>query len=157
MAEQKPKRLEYKTFLQLIRNSVGTEMFRNWYVQTPDKGEFDAMRDGEDSCAFYVSGVLKMLGKIASIHGTVNSTTKDLEDSGWLVVKDTEPGDVLVWELQQFGDLAQRHIGFYVGEGRAVSTSWTEKVVVEHDQNFGGQSRKIEQIFRMEKWDKDDA
>jgi hypothetical protein len=153
MAEhQKPKRLQFKTYLQMIHNSVGTEMFRNWYVTTPEGDEFDAMSDGEDSCAFYVSGLLRVFGKL-SLHGTVESTVQDLGNSGWQNVDEPSPGDVLVWEAQKFGDKQQRHIGFYIGDGKAVSTSWTKKVVVEHDKNFGKQNRKIEQIFRLDDWD----
>jgi hypothetical protein len=155
--EQKPRRLYFKTYLKMIHNSIGTGMFRNWYVQTPERGEFDAMKDGEDSCAFYVSSLLKIYDKVAGIHGTVDGTVKDLESSGWQVVGEAKEGDVLVWEAQQFGGKQQRHIGFYVGNGKAVSASYTKKVVVEHEQTFGDQNRKVEQIFRMNKWDEDNA
>jgi hypothetical protein len=151
--EEKPKRLYRKTFIQMIGNSEGTSMFRNWYVQTPDKGEFDAMKDGEDSCAFYVSGLLKIFNKINTVHGTVASTVKDLEKSGWHKVDNPISGDVLVWEAQKFGDAWQAHIGFYIGDNMAVSTSWTKKKVIMHEMNFGEQNRTIEQIFRMENWD----
>jgi hypothetical protein len=155
MAEEKPKRLYRKTYLQMIRNSVGSAMFRNWYIHTSEQGEFDAMKDGEDSCAFYVSGVLRIFNKVRSIHGTVESTTRDLEEFGWQKVHNANPGDVLVWEALQFGDKSQKHIGFYVGEGRAVSTSWKQKKVVEHDMNFGGEKRKIVRIYRLEDWHND--
>ena len=155
MADQdKPIRLYFKTYLGVIRNSVGTGMFRNWYVKTPEQGEFDAMKDGEDSCAFYVSSLLKIFGKVTTIHGTVESTIKDLEKSGWQKVVEPQPGDVLVWETQKFADAQQRHIGFYIRDGRAVSTSWKKKIVVEHNQNFDN-NRKIELVFRMNKWDED--
>jgi hypothetical protein len=157
MAEDKPERLQFKTYLKLIENSVGTAMFRNWYVESPEQGEFDAMVDGEDSCAFYVSGVLKIFSKVTDIHGTITSTVKDLEESGWQVVKDPNPGDVLVWEPQNFSGRAQSHIGFYIGNSKAVSTSFKEKSVVEHDLNFGGQNRKIEQAYRLNSWKSDNT
>jgi uncharacterized protein YfaT (DUF1175 family) len=141
MAEEKPQRLQFKTYIQMIRNSVSSGMFRNWYIKTAELGEFDAMKGGEDSCAFYVSGLLKIFSKINSIHGTVASTAKDLIESGWQEVNEPKPGDVLIWEAQQFGDKSQRHIGFYIGDQKAVSTSWTDN--------------KAEQIFRMENWDDD--
>jgi hypothetical protein len=155
--EVKPTRLYFKTYLQMIRNSAGSGMFRNWYLKTAEQGEFDAMRDGEDSCAFYVSGLLRIFNKINFIHGTVESTIKDLEDFGWQKVRKANPGDVLVWEALQFGDRTQKHIGFYIGEGRAVSTSWKQKKVTEHDMNFGDDYRKIEQIHRMENWHYDNS
>jgi hypothetical protein len=153
--EQKPIRLYFKTYIQMVRNSVGTAMFRNWYVYAPESGEFDAMKDGEDSCAFYVSGLLKIFNKVKSIHGLVGSVVKDLEESGWQKVNEPKAGDVLIWEPQEFEGRMQNHIGFYVGNGKAVSTSWIKKTVVEHEQNFGEKQRKIEQIFRMDGWDGD--
>jgi hypothetical protein len=153
----KPKRLYFKTYLQMIHNSAGTSMFRNWYVKTSEHGEFDAMKDGENSCAFYVSGLLKIFDKVSSIHGTVESTIKDLEKSGWQKVDTPQPGDILVWEKQKFVDIWQAHIGFYIGDNKAVSTSWTKKIVIEHDQNFGEQNRKIEQVLRFGKWEENSA
>ena len=152
-SEEKPQRLYFKSYLKLVRNPIGSNTFRNFYVRTSQKGEFDALDDGENSCAFYVSAILVIFGKASSMHGTVASTIKDLEKSGWQEVDKPEPGDVLVWEPQKFGEIWQKHIGFYVGKNRAVSTSWKKKTVVEHDQNFGNDKRKIEHIFRMKSWD----
>jgi hypothetical protein len=149
---EKPERLEFQTYLQMIRNSVGSGMFRNYYVRSREKGEFDALGDGENSCAFYVSAVLLIFKKLSGAHGTVASTIKDLENSGWQAVKNPRPGDVVVWEAMDFPDGRYEHIGFYIADGRAVSTSWTEKVVVEHDLNFGETKRPIKQIYRMNDW-----
>ncbi len=150
-----PKRLYFKTYLQLIRNSVGTEMFRNFYIQTATDDVIDALEDGNNSCAFYVSSVLTLFNKLSGVHGTVKSTVEDLQKSGWESVegKIKHPGDVIVWEAVKFKGSSHRHIGFYIGDNRAISTSWKDKKVVEHDVNFGG-TRAIEQIFRQSKWDK---
>lgn len=153
--EPKPRRLYFKTYLQLVRNSVGSNMFRNFYVHTKDKGEFDALDDGENSCAFYVSSVLVILKKMSGVHGTVGSTTKDLKKSGWQEAKKPKPGDVLVWEAQKFADGLRQHIGFYIGDDRAISTSLATKTPVEHDKNFGPTNRQITHIFRMASWDDD--
>lgn len=97
---EKPKRLYFKTYVQLIRNSVGTEMFRNFYIQTADGEEMDALSDGSNSCAFFVSAVLTLFKKHTGVHGTVKSTVADLHRSGWQVVdKETmQAGDVVVWD-----------------------------------------------------------
>jgi hypothetical protein len=152
--EEKPKRLYFKTYLQMIRNSVGTEMFRNFYIQSGDGKEVDAVSDGSNSCAFYVSGVLTLMKKHSGVHGTVESTIADLVRCGWQPVTDAKlmPGDVIVWERIKVEDDWFQHIGFYIGDGRAVSTSQTEKKVVEHDAHFDG-ARSIEQIFRHNIWD----
>lgn len=149
---EKPKRLYFKTFLQLVNNSVGSEMFRNFYVSTEQQGEFDALGDGENSCAFFVSSVLVLFKKAACVHGTINSTLDDIKKSGWQEVAEPKAGDILVWESQDFGDEPKRHIGFYIGGDKAVSTSRSSKKVAEHHKNFDG-SRKIERIFRMASWD----
>lgn len=150
--EAKPRRSYFKTYIQLVKNSVGSEMFRNFYVSTPERGEFDALDDGENSCAFYVSSVLVLFKKAAGVHGTVRSTVEDITQSGWEKVVDPKEGDIIVWEAQNFDDGLKHHIGFYIGDDRAVSTSRSSKKVAEHHKNFND-NRKIEQIFRMVNWD----
>jgi hypothetical protein len=152
-AEEKPKRLYFKSYLQVIKNSVGSNMFRNFYVETPGKGEFDALDDGSDACAFFVSSILTLFKKLSGIHGTVVFTVKDLENSGWQKIEDQpKPGDVLLWEAQSFGDKMQEHLGFYIGNNEAVSTSYAKKTPVIHSYNFDGK-RKINGVYRMEHWD----
>ena len=38
----KPKRLYFKTYLQFIKNSIGSQAYRNFYIQNPDGSEQDA-------------------------------------------------------------------------------------------------------------------
>lgn len=128
-------------------------MFRNFYVETSRRGEFDALDDGENSCAFYVSSVLVVFKKISGIHGLVGRVIDDMKGSGWIEVDSPQPGDVLVWEAQEFPDGRHEHIGFCISEGRAISTSRTAKTPIEHDINFGDANRKITQIFRMDNWE----
>lgn len=128
-------------------------MFCNFYVHTENKGEFDALDNGDNACAFYVSAVLKIFDKIAGVHGLVDSTVKDMKNSGWQVAKAVQPGDVIVWEVQEFADGNYEHIGFSLGGNRAASTSSKTGQVVEHDLYFGEISRPIKQIFRLDNWD----
>ena len=148
-AEEKPRRLYYKSYLKLIENSVGSNLFRNFYVKTSKKGEFDAFDDGYNSCAFYVSSILYLCKKLSDFHGTVVNTVEDLKKSGWRKVSEPKPGDVLVWEPQQFPAGMVSHIGFYIGDGRVISTSIKTKTPVRHEQNFGRQQRKITEIWRV--------
>lgn len=155
-SEQKPKRLYFKTYLQLIHNnSIGTAMFRNFYIETSE-GTMDAVSDGANSCAFYVSSVLVILKQLTGVHGTIKSTVADLEENNWQKVDepDLQPGDVIIWRAMEFEDGIYEHIGFYVGDSKAVSTSQQEKRVVEHDLHFGDAHRPIELIFRQAHWDK---
>ena len=147
----KPVRLYFKSYIKLIHNSIGSNLFRNFYVKTDDQGEFDALGDGYNSCAFYVSSILVIFKKVSGIHGTVDSTIKDLEESGWVQVNEPKEGDVIVWEAQKFDDGIKKHIGFSIGNGKAISTSWTNKTPIEHSDTFEDR-RKIENIFRQTDW-----
>jgi hypothetical protein len=91
--------------------------------------------------------------KLSGIHGTVESTVKDLLESGWIEVDTPRQGDVLLWEARKFNDGLKQHIGFSLGNGRALSTSRMKKTPVEHDEHFGEDNRKIIRIFRMKSWD----
>jgi hypothetical protein len=150
---QKPSRLYFKSYMQVIRNSIGTNLFRNLYVHTDEKGDFDALGDGDNSCAFFVSAILVIFKKLHGIHGTVESTIKDLRESGWVAVEKPEQGDVVVWEAQQFKDGLRKHIGFSLGNGRSVSTSWSKKTPIEHDEHFGEDNRAIAHVFRLKTWE----
>src|SRR5579872_5361294 len=94
MAENKLRRINFKTYLHMLGAAVGSSMFRHWYVESQQQGEFDAMKDGENSCAFFVSSILRIFDKVSAIHGTVESTVRDLQDSGWQTVSEPKEGDV---------------------------------------------------------------
>jgi len=115
-----------KTYSAFIKNSIGTEMFRSLYVKQDDNGSTDVLNDGEYSCALYVSSLLSLLRLISAPHATVESTIEDLESSGWEQTEGPKPGAVIVWAKQQFpgDDELYSHIGFYIGEKKAVSTSY---------------------------------
>jgi ribosomal protein S18 acetylase RimI-like enzyme len=149
----KPQRLYFKTYLAMIENSPGTNMFRSFYLRQPDGREFDAIGDGENACAFFVSSVLKLFDKVQWIHGTVGSTIRDLEESGWTQVSEPRPGDVISWEPHTSPDGQHGHIGFYVGDKLAVSTSSSRKTVARHDLHFGQEQRKVIGAYHYPKWD----
>ncbi len=150
---QKPVRRYFKTYMQVIHNSIGSNLFRNFYVHTGESGDFDALDDGNNSCAFFVSAILVLFKQLEGIHGTVEGTVNDLLVSGWVEVDKPQEGDVLVWEARQFDDGLKEHIGFSLGSDRAISTSWAKKTPIEHDLNFGESNRKLTRIFRMPDWD----
>ena len=132
------------TYLAVINNSVGTAMFRNFYAEV-DGVRSDIMRDGDLSCAFYVSAVLKMFGYISRLHGTVDGAVEDMRTSGWVDTKEPKPGDVIVWEKKKFDNGEEHnHMGFYLGENKAISNSDRERVPVIHEFEPG---RKVEAIL----------
>jgi hypothetical protein len=152
-SEEKPVRLYFKSYLIVVRNAVGSRMFNNFYVKTPSRGEFDAFNNGEYSCAFFVSTVLLIFKKIEDFHGTVENLVAALKKASWQKVGELQPGDVIIWEPINFPEGQILHTGFALGDGRAVSTSWKQKCVIEHDINFGERNRKIEAIYRYSNWE----
>ena len=61
------KILEKENYLAVIRNSVGSKLFNNFYVEGSGQPK-DLLDDGYNSCAYYVSSILKMFNLIKDIH-----------------------------------------------------------------------------------------
>ena len=144
------ERLHFETYLGLVRNAVGSRMFNNFYLRTSEDEMIDATSDGLNSCAFFVSSVLMIVGKISDIHGTVHATIEDLGSSGWRqeAEESMEPGDILVWRAMPAEDGTwRRHLGFYIGDGWAVGNSSRLRMVTMCRLDFEG-SLGIDQVFR---------
>lgn len=145
-SKQKVVPLFFETYLAVIKNSVGSKLFRNFYAKVDGK-RTDIMRNGDLSCAFYVSSVLVIFKFIRRIHGTVDATVKDLKKSGWKKVNKPKIGSILVWEKKDFGNSSfHKHIGFFVGNNEAISNNDKLGYPAKHSWNFDGK-RKIEMMF----------
>jgi hypothetical protein len=125
-----------KTLIKLLKNSIGTNFFKNNYFFDSGKSK-DILKNGRLSCAFYVSTILKILNLIKDIHLTVNSTIKDMEENGWYKVKNPKKGSIVVWEKKE----GHYHIGFYWNKKLAVSNNTSKKTPTFHPLNF--KNRKI--------------
>jgi hypothetical protein len=136
----------------MIHNSVGSNMFRNFYV-LKDGELYDSLRDGKRSCAFFVSCILVIFKKIGSFHATVYSTVKDLKESGWEEVQDLKEGDVIVWEAQERETGEYSHIGFYIGEGNAVSMSDRNGIPIVHQDKDHRGWAAVARIYRLPHWE----
>jgi len=138
--------LVFETYQAIVKNSVGSNLFRNFYAKVHGK-KTDIMNDGDLSCAFFVSSILTLLGFIKGTHGTVDATVRDLRASGWKAVRTPKAGSVLVWEQRNFGkDNSHKHIGFFIGNGLAVSNISAKKQPRKHPWNFQGK-RKVDLIL----------
>lgn len=144
--KQKVTPLMFDTYLAVIQNSIGSKLFRNFYAKVNDK-RGDIMRNGELSCAFYVSSILALFKLIKEVHGTIDSTVKDLKKSGWKEIGKPKIGSVLVWEKIDFGsNNIHKHIGFFIGGNKAISNSCKLGYPTEHHWTFGAK-RKIEMVL----------
>jgi hypothetical protein len=129
--------LALPTYLAMIRNSVGTRLFSRLYAAV-DGRRRDLLDGGNLACAFFVTGILAARGLVCSMHATVEGTVRDMEKSGWHRTDRLRTGAVLVWEeAEQVPGSWHRHIGFYLGKGRAVSNDSRLGQPVEHHWTFG--------------------
>jgi hypothetical protein len=151
MQSKQVKPLLYETYLAVIRNSVGAKIFRNFYAKIGGK-KIDIMKNGKLSCAFFVSSILSLFKLAQKPHGTVDGTVKDMKKHGWTSIKKIKIGSVIVWEQKKFGkEGAHKHIGFYIGNGKAISNSTKSGSPAIHHPTFGTANgkpkRKIEAIY----------
>jgi hypothetical protein len=146
------------SYLQFIKNSVGSKSWRNFYALVGGRKK-DIMQDGELSCASFVSSVLLMFDLIKKRHATVQGTIKDMKESGWYEIKELKRGAILIWEKRDFPEGSKHfHIGFAVGKKKAISNSHKHKSPQVHHITYGAKNnkpaRKIEKIFWHKKLDK---
>ncbi len=131
----KPKFDLKKTYLGIIYNSCGTNIFKRVFVKKNNK-IIDVCDNGRLSCAVFVSYVLKLFDLIKTPHATVLSTIIDLENSGWYKITKPKIGSVLVWEEGDSSN-GHRHIGFYIGNNKAISNSSKLGVPKVHHWTYG--------------------
>jgi hypothetical protein len=137
-----------KSYLAAIKNSTGSQTWRNFYANIDDI-EQDVLRDGELSCAYFVSSILAMFGVIDHLHATVQVTVEKLPEYNWQKVDKPQPGDLLVWREIEVGGTPHQHIGFYIGNEKAISNSSKQRIPVEHDWLFrNDKPRQINSIWR---------
>ncbi|PIT90951.1 hypothetical protein COU17_03295 [Candidatus Kaiserbacteria bacterium CG10_big_fil_rev_8_21_14_0_10_49_17] len=141
----------FPSYIATIKNSIGSNMFRNLYAKV-DGVETDILRDGDRSCALFVSAILHQFKLLQEPHSTVAGLVRDMERSGWEKIKSPKEGAVLVWvEEEQASGERHPHAGFSVGGEEAISNSWQQKQPVVHHETYGEENgepvRKIETIY----------
>ena len=131
------------TYLAVIKNSIGSKLFRNLYAKVGGK-KIDITENGNLSCAIFVSSILVLFKLIKDVHATVNGTVRDLKESSWVEIKKPKIGCILVWVEKDFGNgRLHKHIGFYIGKEKAISNDFRRGYPTKHDWKF----RKIEAMF----------
>ena len=137
------------SYLAFIKNSVGSRSWQNWYVKVNGK-KIDATEGGNKSCSYFATSILYLFGLIDSLHGTTWRTEEEMLKTGWKRIPTSmaKEGDVIVWEEVEFPKAGPvPHMGFYLGDKRAVSTSMQRKIVTRHHYTYGGK-RKIAAFYR---------
>jgi hypothetical protein len=153
--ETKPKILKFDNYLSMINNSVGSTQYQNLWVIDDNGNKIDITKDGELSCAVYVTSILKLFDLINTQKANVHSTLNAMLEFGWKEVgkEEAKKGDVLVWNSRKdLNNETHGHIGFYVGDNKAISNSTKLKRIVRHGWDYGGR-RIIEKVLRWNKWE----
>ncbi|MBI2451258.1 MAG: hypothetical protein HYV52_02915 [Parcubacteria group bacterium] len=146
----------FDSYLAMIKNSVGSRSFRNFYAYA-DESKKDIVKGGSLSCAFFVSSILLFFRLIKEPHLTVAGLVKGMEKSGWREIRKPQIGAVLVWEAVIQNNEPHKHIGFYWKANKAISNSSRLRKPISHHWTFGIKSgkpvRRIERIFWHPKLD----
>ncbi len=135
----KPEFQLLPSYLKAIENSVGSNLFRNQYYRINAK-VVDILKDGDLSCAIYVTTILYIFGLIKKRHATVNGTVADILKSGWYEIKKPKKGALILWGFKKMDSGTQGkhcHIGFYLDKKTAISNSSLKRVIERHDPTSG--------------------
>jgi len=135
-----------ETYLAAIRNCDGDTSYRDAYAKV--NGTIKNITEGGiNSCANVVTSIQIRFGFVSKVHTTIDGTIEDMLTNGWYKIKGVRNGAVIVYEkkLLDSGEV-HGHIGFYIGEGKAISNSHTWKTPEVHDHKKH-RGRKIESIW----------
>lgn len=143
-------RIVFDSYIDFIRGSVGSKSYRHDYYLI-NGNKLDVLENGNLSCAYYASAILKVFDLIPVSHTTVKSTVFDMEKIGWRKIENPRVGCVLVWEGKDGSSGIHKHIGFYMGDKKAISNSDKKRCPIEHHWTFGEvkgmPKRKVEAIY----------
>ncbi len=147
----------YDSYMAMIRNSVGTKLFRNLFFRINGKS-LDVLDNGDLSCAVFVTSILYLLRLISDLHTTVVATIKDLRKSGWQEIKKPKVGSIILWGYKMGDDGAPHmHVGFYMGRKLAISNNSKIGMPSLHHWTFGVRGgkpkRKILAVYWHSKLD----
>lgn len=123
-----------KNFLMSIRNSIGSQLFRN-YLNEKDQ---DVLKNGDLSCAYFVSSILLLHQLIDRPHFTVSGTIFSMKKFGWYQIKKLRVGCIIIWEPIKQNGKEHKHIGVYVGEQQAISNRSSLGMPGEHAVHYSG-------------------
>ncbi len=128
--------LQKESYLAMIRNAEGSKLFRNLYARIGGERS-DITKGGVTSCAYFVSIILHAFYLVETPHATVAGLERDLLRSGWQKTDTPHEGDIIVWEpVMQAGSM-NAHVGFYIGEDKAISNDFEMRLIMRHHYTGG--------------------
>ena len=147
------KILQFENYLEAIRKSVDSKFFQTTLAEI-DGEKKDITNHGQYSCASHVSGILILFtefGLLKARHVGLSGLIKDMEESGWYKIDKPRIGSILQWERMHRRGTSNNHIGFYIGDQKAVCNDPDEGIPIVRHYTFGEKNgepvRKIEAIY----------
>lgn len=120
-----------KTYLAVIKRSVGSPMFQEFYASVNGKPT-EVTRGGNVSCSWYLTAILKMFSLVDTVQITVHRALDEMERHGWKQIPRPRTGCVVLWAAKPADPKRMkkdkntynaliRHLGFYIGGGQTVT------------------------------------
>ena len=88
----------------MIQSSIGSSLWRHLYITKEDGTSKDILQDGNVSCAFYVSSLLKQFNLSPATYANVKSLCTALLEYGWKEIprenkiEDIPLGSLILWK-----------------------------------------------------------
>jgi len=127
-----------RTFEAMVRNSVGTRIFKNLYRIIESGESVDALHDGKFGCAVFVDNILILNGMLPYAKQTalVSELREFLDTSqDWkeISLEEKQDYDVIFWEkTEDPRGGANAHVGFLIDGDNAVSNNSRSGMVIQH-------------------------
>lgn len=146
--EPLPRLALFRSYMAAVKNSAGSRFFRNLYYFEKNGRVPDVLQNGNLSCAYFVSMILRHFGLIGRWGVGVDEVVAEMKRNSWTATESPQPGAVIVWSKKCFKRSGQchKHIGFFISKGRAISNSSGRKYPAIHGLRPDG--RKVEGFFR---------
>lgn len=129
-------------FLTTIKNSQGANTFRSQSVNG-----VDVLKNGDLSCAYFVSGILVLYQLIDRAHFRLDGTIEAMQKSNWFLLGEPVSGSIVVWNPIKQGETEHLHIGFSIGDGVAISNRSSLGVPGEHPLHYSGLDKENKEAY----------
>ncbi len=123
-----------ENFLLSVQNSIGSQIFRSYL----DNQGNDVLKNGDLSCAYYISSILLIHGLIDRVHFRVDGTIEAMEKAGWTKVEHLKKGCIVIWDSVNQNGNNHHHIGVYIGDQQAISNRSSQGMPGEHPLHYSG-------------------
>jgi len=127
-----------RTFEAMVRNSVGSHIFKNLYRIIESGESVDALHDGKFGCAVFVDNILILNGMLPFEKQTalVRELREFLDVSpDWkeIPLAEKQDYDVIFWEkTEDPRGGANAHVGFLIDRDNAISNNSRSGIVIQH-------------------------